>query len=167
MSALGIPYKENRLLVRGLDYYNRTVFEIKSNNLGSQNAVCGGGRYDSLVETLGGPHTPAVGWAMGMERLNSLISKPQDQRLDVFVISENMPETFKIIEEIRQAGFSAEFDYANRKFKKQLDKAAKTAKYALILMDDEIKSNTVTIKNLDTSEQVNVSRNSYLDSIKI
>ncbi len=167
LSALGIPYKENRLLVRGLDYYNRTVFEIKSNNLGSQNAVCGGGRYDSLVETLGGPHTPAVGWAMGMERLNSLISKPQDQRLDVFVISENMPETFKVIEEIRQAGFSAEFDYANRKFKKQLDKAAKTAKYALILMDDEIKSNTVTIKNLDTSEQVNVSRNSYLDSIKI
>lgn len=167
LSALGIPYKENRLLVRGLDYYNRTVFEIKSNNLGSQNAVCGGGRYDSLVETLGGPNTPAVGWAMGMERLNSLISKPQEQRLDVFVISENMPETFKIIEEIRQAGFSAEFDYANRKFKKQLDKAAKTAKYALILMDDEIKSNTVTIKNLDTSEQVNVSRNSYLDSIKI
>ena len=78
-----------------------------------------------------------------------------------------MPETFKIIEEIRQAGFSAEFDYANRKFKKQLDKAAKTAKYALILMYDEIKSNTVTIKNLDTSEQVNVSRNNYLDSIKI
>ncbi len=167
LSALGIPYKENRLLVRGLDYYNRTVFEIKSNNLGSQNAVCGGGRYDSLVETLGGPNTPAVGWAMGMERLNSLISKQQEQRLDVFVISENMPETFKIIEEIRQAGFSAEFDYANRKFKKQLDKAAKTAKYALILMDDEIKSNTVTIKNLDTSEQVNVSRNNYLDSIKI
>ena len=167
LSALGIPYKENRLLVRGLDYYNRTVFEIKSNNLGSQNAVCGGGRYDSLVETLGGPNTPAVGWAMGMERLNSLISKQQEQRLDVFVISENMPETFKIIEEIRQAGFSAEFDYANRKFKKQLDKAAKTAKYALILMEDEIKSNTVTVKNLDTSEQVNVSRNSYLDSIKI
>ncbi len=104
---------------------------------------------------------------MGMERLNSLISKPQDQRLDVFVISENMPETFKIIEEIRQAGFSAEFDYANRKFKNSSIKRQKTAKYALILMDDEIKSNTVTIKNLDTSEQVNVSRNSYLDSIKI
>ena len=167
LTALGIPYKENKLLVRGLDYYNRTVFEIKSNNLGSQNAVCGGGRYDSLVETLGGPQTPAVGWAMGMERLNSLTEKVQEQRLDVFVISENNKETFKIIEELRNAGFNAEFDYACRKFKKQLDKAAKTAKYAIILMDDEIKTNTVTIKNLDTSKQVNVQRDRYLDAIKI
>ncbi len=166
LSALQIPYTVNKLLVRGLDYYNRTVFEIKSNNLGSQNAVCGGGRYDSLVETLGGVQTPAVGWAMGMERLNSLISKPENERLDVFVVAENMTETFKIMEELRNAGFSAEFDYANRKFKKQLDKAAKSAKYALILMDDEINSGTVTLKNLDTSEQVNVSRSNYLENIK-
>ena len=120
LTALQIPYTVNKLLVRGLDYYNRTVFEIKSNNLGSQNAVCGGGRYDSLVETLGGVQTPAVGWAMGLERLNSLISKPENERLDVFVVAENMTETFKIIEELRNAGFSAEFDYANRKFKKQM-----------------------------------------------
>ena len=166
LTALQIPYTVNKLLVRGLDYYNRTVFEIKSNNLGSQNAVCGGGRYDSLVETLGGVQTPAVGWAMGLERLNSLISKPENERLDVFVVAENMTETFKIIEELRNAGFSAEFDYANRKFKKQLDKAAKSAKYALILMDDEINSGTVTLKNLDTSEQVNVSRSNYLENIK-
>ena len=167
LTALNIPYTVNKLLVRGLDYYNRTVFEIKSNNLGSQNAVCGGGRYDSLVETLGGPQTPAVGWAMGMERLNSLIEKPASDRLDVFVVSENPKETFKIIDELREAGFSAEFDYANRKFKKQLDKAAKTAKFALILMEDEINSNTVTLKNLDTSEQINVSRQEYLSKIKI
>ena len=166
LTALQIPYTVNKLLVRGLDYYNRTVFEIKSNNLGSQNAVCGGGRYDSLVETLGGVQTPAVGWAMGLERLNSLISKPENERLDVFVVAENMTETFKIIEELRNAGFSAEVDYANRKFKKQLDKAAKSAKYALILMDDEINSGTVTLKNLDTSEQVNVSRSNYLENIK-
>lgn len=166
LTALQIPYTVNKLLVRGLDYYNRTVFEIKSNNLGSQNAVCGGGRYDSLVETLGGVQTPAVGWAMGLERLNSLISKPENERLDVFVVAENMTETFKIMEELRNAGFSAEFDYANRKFKKQLDKAAKSAKYALILMDDEINSGTVTLKNLDTSEQVNVSRSNYLENIK-
>lgn len=166
LTALQIPYTVNKLLVRGLDYYNRTVFEIKSNNLGSQNAVCGGGRYDSLVETLGGVQTPAVGWAMGLERLNSLISKPENERLDVFVVAENMTETFKIIEELRNAGFSAEFDYANRKFNKQLDKAAKSAKYALILMDDEINSGTVTLKNLDTSEQVNVSRSNYLENIK-
>ncbi len=167
LTALNIPFKENKLLVRGLDYYNRTVFEIKSNNLGSQNAVCGGGRYDSLVETLGGVSTPAVGWAMGMERLFSLIQKSEQKRLDVFVVSENIAETFKIIDELRTNGFSAEFDYANRKFKKQLDKAAKTAKYALILMEDELKSNTVTIKNLDSSEQVNVSRDEYLSYIKI
>ena len=165
LKALNIPYTVNKLLVRGLDYYNRTVFEIKSNNLGSQNAVCGGGRYDSLVETLGGASTPAVGWAMGMERLNSLISKPIADRVDVFVVSENVSETFKILEEIRDAGFSAEFDYSVRRFKKQLDKAAKSAKYALILMDDEISSQTVTIKNLDTSEQVNVPRSSFLKNI--
>ena len=155
----------NKLLVRGLDYYNRTVFEIKSNNLGSQNAVCGGGRYDSLVETLGGQPTPAVGWAMGMERLFSLIEKTPQNRLDVFVVSENLPETFKIVNELRENNISVEFDYACRKFKKQLDKAAKAAKYALILMDDELKSNTVTIKNLDTSEQIKVSRNEYISHI--
>lgn len=167
LTALNIPYSVNKLLVRGLDYYNRTVFEVKSNNLGSQNAVCGGGRYDSLVETLGGAPTPAVGWAMGMERLNSLIEKAQPKRLDVFVVSENITETFKVIDELRANGFSAEFDYASRKFKKQLDKASKSAKYALLLMDDEITSNTVTLKNLDTSEQINVSRNSYINDIKI
>ena len=167
LDKLGVKYSINKLLVRGLDYYNRTVFEIKSNNLGSQNAVCGGGRYDSLVETLGGQPTPAVGWAMGMERLNSLIDKVEAEKLNTFVISEDTTQAIKLVEEIREHGFSSEFDYANRKFKKQLDKAAKTAKYAIILMDDEIKTNTVTIKNLDTSEQVNVSRNDYLNHIKI
>ena len=167
LSALNIPYKRNKQLVRGLDYYNRTVFEIKSNNLGSQNAVCGGGRYDSLVETLGGTPTPAVGWAMGMERLNSLIPQVDSEKLNAFVISEDTTTALKLVEELRDNGFSAEFDYANKKFKKQLDKAAKTAQYAVILMDDEIKSNTVTIKNLDTSEQVNVSKNEYLKHIRI
>jgi len=167
LAALNIPYSINKLLVRGLDYYNRTVFEIKSNNLGSQNAVCGGGRYDSLVETLGGLPTPAVGWAMGMERLYSLIEKDEEKRLDAFVISENPTEAFKLAEEIRSAGFSAEFDYAGRKFKKQLDKAAKTARYAVILMEDEISSNTVTLKNLDTSEQTNVLRAEFINCFKI
>ena len=166
LAALNIPYKRNKQLVRGLDYYNRTVFEIKSNNLGSQNAVCGGGRYDSLVETLGGATTPAVGWAMGMERLNSLIPQAVDSRLDAFVISQDTTQAIKFANELRNNGFSAEFDYSNKKFKKQLDKAAKAAKYAVILMDDEIKSNTVTIKNLDTSEQVNVSQNEYIKYLK-
>ena len=165
LSVLNIPYKVNKLLVRGLDYYNRTVFEIKSNNLGSQNAVCGGGRYDSLVETLGGAPTPAVGWAMGMERLYSLIEKSKSKKSDVFVVSENISETFKIVDEIREQGLSVDFDYAGRKFKKQIEKASKTAKYALMLMEDELKTNTVTLKNLETSRQINVPRNSYLEKI--
>ena len=156
LSALNIKFSVNKLLVRGLDYYNRTVFEIKSNNLGSQNAVCGGGRYDSLVETLGGNSTPAVGWAMGMERLYSLIVPECENKLDAFVISENPIETFKLVDLLRENGLSVEFDYSFRKFKKQIDKAAKTAKFAVILMGDEIATKTVTIKNLDTSEQINV-----------
>lgn len=167
LSSLRIPFKVNKLLVRGLDYYNRTVFEIKSNNLGSQNAVCGGGRYDSLVETLGGNPTPAIGWAMGMERLYSLIDKSDEKKLDAFVISESPIEAIKLVEEIRNSGLSADFDYATRKFKKQLDKASKCAKFAIILMEDEISSGTLTIKNLDTSEQVSVSRNSYISILKI
>ena len=79
LDTLGIKYNVNKLLVRGLDYYNRTVFEIKSNDLGSQNAVCGGGRYDSLVANLGGPDTPAVGFAMGMERLASLMKGAHEE----------------------------------------------------------------------------------------
>lgn len=161
LMALGIKYNVNKLLVRGLDYYNRTVFEIKSNNLGSQNAVCGGGRYDSLVETLGGQPTPAVGWAMGMERLNSLIAKSEPKKTDAFVISNDALEAMKLVEELRNNAVVAEFDYSSKKFKKQLEKAAKSAKYALILMEDEIASNTVTIKNLDTSEQISVSRKDF------
>ena len=158
LDALKIPYKINKLLVRGLDYYNRTVFEIKSNNLGSQNAVCGGGRYDSLVETLGGAPTPAVGWAMGMERLNSLIPSAVQKNIDAFVISENPTEALKLSQELRDKGMSVEFDYSARKFKKQLDKAAKTANYAYILLEDELKNNTVTVKNLLTSEQKTLRR---------
>lgn len=92
LDKLGIKYVENKLLVRGLDYYNRTVFEIKSNNLGSQNAVCGGGRYDSLVRNLGGEDTPAVGWAMGMERLNSLLPEiePKNSTVILFRIHLQM-----------------------------------------------------------------------------
>ena len=166
LTALSIPYKENKLLVRGLDYYNRTVFEIKSNNLGSQNAVCGGGRYDTLVETLGGVPTPAVGWAMGMERLNSLIPSAEVKYIDAFVVSENAVEAFKLVNDLRKHGFSVDFDYNKRKFVKQLEKASKTARYALIIMEDELKNNTITVKNLINSEQKTVSRNDILNELK-
>ncbi len=158
LDALKINYSINKLLVRGLDYYNRTVFEIKSNNLGSQNAVCGGGRYDSLVRNLGGEDTPAVGFAMGMERLASLIGNKEVEKTKAFVVSNNILEAVKLTEELRSSGITCEFDLTNKKFVKQLEKASKVAKFALILGEDEIKANQVTVKNLDTSEQKTVSR---------
>lgn len=153
LDILGINYVENTFLVRGLDYYTKTVFEIKSNSLGSQNAVCGGGRYDGLVETLGGPHTPAVGWAMGVERLNALIPQLSPELTDFFVVSDNQSEAVKLVSNLRKEGFSAEFDYNARKFSKQLEKASKTAKYAVIIGEDEIKNGYYTVKNLENSQQ--------------
>ncbi len=158
LDALGIQYKRNRLLVRGLDYYNRTVFEITSNNLGSQNAVCGGGRYDSLVKNLGGEDVPAIGFAMGMERLASLLGEKEDKKLDAYIVSNNTLEAIKLSEELRLRGITCEFDLTNKKFVKQLEKASKVAKYALILGEDEIASNQVTVKNLETGEQKTVKR---------
>lgn len=158
LDALNINYSINKLLVRGLDYYNRTVFEIKSNNLGSQNAVCGGGRYDSLVRNLGGEDTPAIGFAMGMERLASLIGAKSEDQLTAFVVCNNPLEAIKLTEEMRGNGITCEFDLTNKKFVKQLEKASKTAKFALILGEDEISSNQVTVKNLETSEQKTVAR---------
>lgn len=166
LDELNVPYVENKLLVRGLDYYNRTVFEIKSNNLGSQNAVCGGGRYDSLVKNLGGEDTPAVGWAMGMERLNSLLPEIEPEKLDAFIVSNSPAEAFKLAEELRSNGIKVEFDLANKKFTKQLEKASKTADYALILGEDEIKANKVSVKNLSTSEQVTIDRVDVINKIR-
>ncbi len=166
LDSLHIKYVENKLLVRGLDYYNRTVFEVKSNNLGSQNAVCGGGRYDSLVRNLGGEDTPAVGWAMGMERLNSLLPEIEPEKLDGYIVSNSSVDAFKLAQELREQGFKIELDLANKKFTKQLEKAAKVAKYALILGEDEIKANKVSIKNLATSEQVTVDRDEVTEKIK-
>ena len=168
LDILGIKYERNKLLVRGLDYYNRTVFEIKSNNLGSQNAVCGGGRYDSLVRNLGGEDTPAIGFAMGMERLASLIdvSNIPEEKTTAFVVSNNTIEAVKLTEELRAEGISTEFDLTNKKFVKQLEKASKVANFAVILGEDEIASNSVTVKNLLTSEQKTVKRSDLTENLK-
>lgn len=165
LDKLNIKYVENKLLVRGLDYYNRTVFEIKSNNLGSQNAVCGGGRYDSLVRNLGGEDTPAVGWAMGMERLNSLLPEVEPEKLDGYIVSNSPADAFAFAQELRAKGLNVEFDLANKKFTKQLEKASKVARFALILGEDEIKSNQVSVKNLATSEQVTISKDNVAEKI--
>ena len=166
LDAAGVKYEENKLLVRGLDYYNRTVFEIKSNNLGSQNAVCGGGRYDSLVKNLGGEDTPAVGWAMGMERLNSLLPSIEPKKLDAYIVSNNMPEALKLAQELRSKNISVEFDLSNKKFNKQLEKAAKCANFAIFLGEDELKNNYITLKNLSTATQTTTTKEELLNIIK-
>ena len=166
LSTLGINYSVNKLLVRGLDYYNRTVFEIKSNDLGSQNAVCGGGRYDSLVANLGGQPTPAVGFAMGMERLASLMKELDDDKLDVYIVSTDMNATLKLVKYLRENNIKTDFDFNGKKFTKQMEKASKTAKLAVILGEDEIRNNKVSIKNLKTSEQTTVDANTLLEYLK-
>ncbi len=153
LDALNIKYTRNKMLVRGLDYYNRTVFEIKSSALGSQSALCGGGRYDGLVEMLGGTPTPAVGWAMGVERLFELIKKVDEKKLDYFVVSKYPKEAIKLCQKLRQKGYKCDFDMQNRKFAKQLEKAAKIANYAIILGEEEIEKGFYTVKNLLTGAQ--------------
>ena len=163
LDILGIKYSVNKLLVRGLDYYNRTVFEIKSNNLGSQNAVCGGGRYDSLVRNLGGEDTPAVGFAMGMERLISLLPPVQQSKTDAYVVSNNTEEALKLVNYLRKENVSVEFDMTNKKFTKQLEKAAKSACFAIILGEDELNGEYITLKNLETAKQTEFSRSNIAD----
>ena len=156
LEKMDVKYSENKLLVRGLDYYNRTVFEIKSNNLGSQNAVCGGGRYDGLVGQLGGEPTPAVGFAMGMERLISLLPLKETKNLDAYIVSNFTTDAFVFAESLRKQGLKVEFDLSNKKFTKQMEKASKVAKYALILGEDEILKKQVSVKDLKTGKQITV-----------
>ncbi len=163
LDALNIKYTVNKLLVRGLDYYNRTVFEIKSNNLGSQNAVCGGGRYDSLVKNLGGEDTPAIGFAMGMERLYSLIEKIEQEKLAGYIVSTNKADALKLAKYLRDNNKSVDFDFAGKKFTKQMEKASKVAKFAIILGEDEISQGYVSIKNLENSEQNKVQKEELLN----
>lgn len=166
LTSLNVKFVENPFLVRGLDYYTGTVFEIKSFDLGSQNAVCGGGRYDNLTENLGGPKIPAVGWAVGMERIFSLIKKYEGPKIDYFVVSSNPREALKLANEIRKFGKSAEPDYSSRKFAKQMEKASKVANFAVILGDEEINAGTVGVKNLKTFEQKTISKEEFLKSLQ-
>lgn len=153
LNEINIKYEIDKMLVRGLDYYTRTVFEVKSNSLGSQNAILGGGRYDGLVEMLGGKPTPAVGFALGVERLCSLINKIEDKKLDYFVVSTMPDIALKTVFELRKKGISAEFDMQKRKFAKQLEKASKIANKAVIIGEDEIKGGYYTVKDLTTGVQ--------------
>ncbi len=158
LDELNIKYSRNKMLVRGLDYYNRTVFEIKSSSLGSQSAVCGGGRYDGLVEMLGGVPTPAVGFAMGVERLYALVNKIEPKKIDYYIVSQNIKEALKLARILREKGKTVDFDMQARKWVKQLEKASKVANSAILLGEDEIKQGFYSVKNLTTGEQIKVNK---------
>lgn len=157
LDALQVPYRKNPMLVRGLDYYTRTVFEISSCHLGAQSAVCGGGRYNGLVKTLGGPETPAVGWALGMERLTSLIATQSKASLDYFVASDVPAEALKLCTQIRAQGYSAQCDLTGKALGKQFAQANKLqAQVVVVQGESERASGTLVLKTLATGDQVSV-----------
>lgn len=160
LTDLGIDYNINANLVRGLDYYTHTVFEIQSDDLGAQATVCAGGRYDGLVKELGGSETPAVGWAIGLERLVILMQQLQPSTaptLDFYVVSRGdraEAQALKVAQTLRQLGFSAELDLSGSAFSKQFKRAdRKGAVACLILGDAEAESLTVQLKWLASGEQ--------------
>ena len=158
LSALGIPFVCNPRLVRGLDYYGHTAFEITSDALGAQATVCGGGRYDGLVEQLGGPATACVGWAMGLERLMLLLKEQSDQQQqpDVVVISQGQAAealAVPVARQLRQIGQAVEVDLSGAGFGKQLKRAGKSgARWALLIGDDEAASGQLQRKDLQSGE---------------
>jgi histidyl-tRNA synthetase len=160
LECLGIAYSLNPRLVRGLDYYSHTAFEIQSDDLGAQNAVCGGGRYDGLVAELGGPDTPAVGWAMGLERLILLMQQQSQETkasADVYVVSRGREAedlALAIAQQLRQAQMTVVLDLSRAKFNKQFKRADRSgAIWAVILGDDEATKGKVQVKHLQTGDQ--------------
>lgn len=162
LEKAGVPFRVNPRLVRGLDYYNRTTFEVVSTDIGAQGSVAGGGRYDGLVKALGGPDIPGVGFACGMERLAMLMPTREAARPDFYVVvldSAGMDEALLIGEELRAAGFAGEVSFAARSAKSQFRQAGKAnARICIVLGTDELAGNTVVLKNMDTGEQRKVSR---------
>lgn len=171
LESLGIPFIEDSTLVRGLDYYSHTVFEIISDipELGKANTLCGGGRYDGLVELLGGPSTPGIGFAMGIERIIILLKELEcyvpDRELDVFVMNlDNTNYAFQIIDDLRLSEFSVETDYTGKNMKgmwKLVDKL--NPKFVLIIGEDERVNDCITVKDNITKEETKVKTSDLID----
>ena len=169
LTYLEVPYQLNPCLVRGLDYYTHTAFEFKLTGLGAQSTVCGGGRYDGLVAELGGPQTPAVGWAMGLERLILLLQNRDPaltSTLDFYCVARgDVAETqaLALCQNLRQAGFAVEMDLSGSAFGKQMKRADRKGAIAcLILGDTEANDHTVQLKWLTSSEQETMAQNELL-----
>ncbi|NOT22342.1 MAG: histidine--tRNA ligase [Nitrospiraceae bacterium] len=160
LCALDVPYQLNPRLVRGLDYYCLTSFEITSSHLGAQNAVGAGGRYDGLVETLGGPSVPAVGFAVGLERISLMLQKTSTALRDecLYYVAAFGEAGVKcglvLLDELRKAGLSAQCDYRSSSLKSHLRQADRSkCRFAILLGDDEVARGTVILRNLESKAQ--------------
>lgn len=163
LELLGVPFSVNPFIVRGLDYYRRTTFEVLSGSLGAQNAVCGGGRYDGLIRDLGGPDLPGIGFAIGQERLVSILqekSQDREARVELFVaaIGGNAGrEAFVLVDKARRWGLVAEMDFRGSSLKAQLRRADKLgAKMVLILGDAELNSGRAPLRDMGAGTQTEV-----------
>jgi len=159
LTALGIGYALNPRLVRGLDYYCHTAFEFVTTSLGAQGTVLGGGRYDGLMGVMGGPETPGVGWAAGIERLALLIEEPPAPPRPIALVPLGKPAemlALRLAQSLRQAGFHIELGYSGN-LKRRLQRANKiNARAAVILGDDEIAKHVATVRDLDSGEQAEI-----------
>lgn len=165
LTVLGIDYTIDPKIVRGLDYYTKTAFEIVTNTIGAQGTVCGGGRYDGLVENLGGPATPGIGFGLGIERLLIVMEAcgaylPENPPIDLFVafVGDNA-KTFaqKLAHDVRKQGFSAVTDIAERNLKGQFKYADRVnSRFTVVIGYDEIESGELTIKNMNTGDQKHI-----------
>ena len=167
LDSAGVRYEKNPALVRGLDYYCLTVFEVTSENLGAQNAVCGGGRYDTLVEELGGPPTPAIGFAVGMERLLQLTEKVDGGKTErppaeVFIVAlggSAEAESFALATQLRSRGLRVDRTFGGGSMKSQMKRADRSgARYMLVLGEDELAKGVVSLRDMAESKQEEISR---------
>ena len=169
LDAAGIAWERAPRLVRGLDYYRHTSFEFITDRLGAQGTVIGGGRYDGLIETLGGPHTPAVGWAAGIERLAMMIDAPEPERPAAVIVplgERAEAAGLRLLADLRRAGISADMAYRGN-MKKRLSRANDAgAAYALIIGDDELKREEAQIKNLATGEQRSIALDAVAEALR-
>ena len=174
LSASGVAYQHDDKLVRGLDYYTRTAFEVLLPGIGAQSAIGGGGRYDGLVRECGGPDTPGIGFALGMERI--LLALEQERALpdtkppcDIFIVAMNQnftEQAFQMLSELRCAGFAADKDYNDRSSKAQMKHANRIgAPWVLLLGDEEINTESVTLRNMHNSQQVRIARKDLLSEL--
>ena len=162
LEAVGVPYVVDERLVRGLDYYTLTVFEAKSASLGAQDTVGGGGRYNGLVEELGGPEMPGIGFGTGVERILLAANPPEEgSRLDVFfvtLIPEARLPAFRLVAALRAQGFACDLDYAGRSAKGQFKQADRMgARFAVVIGDEELAADVCSLRDMVTGKQREIS----------